>query len=38
MVYQQFTLVPSLTGAENLVIARPRAPAINDWKEEQRSL
>ncbi len=38
MVYQHFTLVPSLTGAENLVIARPKGPAIIDWKEEQRAL
>jgi ABC-type uncharacterized transport system ATPase subunit len=27
MVYQQFTLVPCLTGAENLVISRADAPA-----------
>uniref|UniRef100_UPI002FC9E40B ATP-binding cassette domain-containing protein n=1 Tax=Devosia sp. TaxID=1871048 RepID=UPI002FC9E40B len=30
MVYQQFTLVPCLTGAENLVISRADAPAIID--------
>ena len=38
MVYQHFTLVPSLTGAENLVISRADAPAIIDWKKEMRAL
>jgi ABC-type uncharacterized transport system ATPase subunit len=38
MVYQQFTLVPSLTGAENLVISRADAPAIIDWKKETATL
>ena len=38
MVYQQFTLVPSLTGAENLVISRADAPAIIDWRRERRRL
>src|SRR5271167_2573421 len=38
MVYQHFTLVPSLTGAENLVISRADAPAIIDWKKEMRTL
>ncbi len=38
MVYQQFTLVPSLTGAENLVISRADAPAIIDWAKEKRGL
>jgi len=38
MVYQHFTLVPSLTGAENLVISRADAPAVIDWKKEMRSL
>jgi general nucleoside transport system ATP-binding protein len=38
MVYQHFTLVPSLTGAENLVIARPRGPAIIDWQAENKAL
>ena len=38
MVYQHFTLVPSLTGAENLVIARADAPAILDWKAERAAL
>src|SRR5271156_4387926 len=38
MVYQHFTLVPSLTGAENLVISRADAPAMIDWKKEKRTL
>lgn len=38
MVYQHFTLVPSLTGAENLVISRADAPAIINWKLEQEFL
>jgi len=38
MVYQHFTLVPSLTGAENLVISRADTPAVIDWKKEGRAL
>jgi simple sugar transport system ATP-binding protein len=38
MVYQHFTLVPSLTGAENLVISRADAPAVIDWRKEKKSL
>lgn len=38
MVYQHFTLVPSLTGAENLVISRADAPAIIDWRSERAKL
>jgi simple sugar transport system ATP-binding protein len=38
MVYQHFTLVPSLTGAENLVVSRADAPAVIDWKKEGRTL
>ncbi|MDB5546451.1 MAG: transporter ATP-binding protein [Hyphomicrobiales bacterium] len=38
MVYQHFTLVPCLTGAENLVISRADAPAIIDWAKETKSL
>jgi simple sugar transport system ATP-binding protein len=38
MVYQHFTLVPSLTGAENLVIARADAPAVIDWAAERADL
>ena len=38
MVYQQFTLVPSLTAAENLVISRADTPAIIDWRRERKAL
>ncbi|MHB2168872.1 ABC transporter ATP-binding protein [Alsobacter sp. R-9] len=38
MVYQHFTLVPSLTGAENLVISRLDVPAVIDWQAEHRRL
>ena len=32
MVYQHFTLVPSMTVAENLVLARDDVPAVIDWR------
>ncbi len=38
MVYQHFTLVPSLTAAENLVISRAHPPAIIDWRKEKKAL
>ncbi|TIW93051.1 MAG: ATP-binding cassette domain-containing protein, partial [Mesorhizobium sp.] len=38
MVYQHFTLVPSLTGAENLVISREKVPGIIDWRRERADL
>jgi ABC-type uncharacterized transport system ATPase subunit len=38
MVYQHFTLVPSLTGAENLVISREDVPRIIDWRRERATL
>jgi ABC-type uncharacterized transport system ATPase subunit len=38
MVYQHFTLVPSLTAAENLVINRADAPAVINWAAEKRRL
>jgi ABC-type uncharacterized transport system ATPase subunit len=38
MVYQHFTLVPCLTGAENLVISRADAPTVIDWKKEKKAL
>ena len=38
MVYQHFTLVPSLTAAENLVISRAKVPAIIDWTREKAGL
>jgi len=34
MVYQHFTLIPNMTVAENLVLARPKLPAVIDWREE----
>lgn len=38
MVYQHFTLVPSLTAAENLVISRADAPSVIDWSKERAAL
>jgi ABC-type uncharacterized transport system ATPase subunit len=38
MVYQHFTLVPSLTAAENLVISRADCPAVVDWRTELGAL
>lgn len=38
MVYQHFTLVPSLTAAENLVIARAECPRVIDWTRERNEL
>ena len=38
MVYQHFTLVPSLTGAENLVINRADAPRVINWAKERAAL
>jgi simple sugar transport system ATP-binding protein len=38
MVYQHFTLVPSLTVAENLLIARADAPGLIDWRKEMAGL
>lgn len=38
MVYQHFTLVPSLTGAENLVISRTEVPAFINWAKERKQL
>ncbi|WP_095590598.1 ABC transporter ATP-binding protein [Actibacterium ureilyticum] len=38
MVYQHFTLVPSLTGAENLVISRADAPPVIDWPAERTAI
>ncbi len=32
MVYQHFTVVPGMTVAENLLIARGALPAVIDWK------
>jgi simple sugar transport system ATP-binding protein len=38
MVFQHFTLIPSMTVAENLVLASPDLPAVIDWKSERRKL
>jgi simple sugar transport system ATP-binding protein len=38
MVYQHFTLAPSLTAAENLLIARTDAPKVINWAMERRGL
>jgi ABC-type uncharacterized transport system ATPase subunit len=38
MVYQHFTLVPSMTVAENLVMARDEVPAVIRWREERERL
>jgi simple sugar transport system ATP-binding protein len=38
MVFQHFTLVPSMTVTENLVLARQDLPAILNWREEEKRL
>jgi len=38
MVFQHFTLIPSMTVAENLVLARPDLPATIDWPSERTRL
>ena len=38
MVYQHFTLIPSMTVAENLVIAKGELPLRIDWKAERAAL
>ncbi len=38
MVYQHFTLVPSMTVAENLALARGGLPAVIDWRACRREL
>jgi simple sugar transport system ATP-binding protein len=38
MVYQHFTLVPSMTVAENLVMSRRNVPAVIDWRAELGAL
>ncbi len=38
MVYQHFTVVPAMTVAENLVLARPDLPKIINWKAEHKRL
>ncbi len=38
MVYQHFTLVPSMTAAENLVMSRADVPKVIDWRQERARL
>jgi len=38
MVYQHFTLIPSMTVAENLVMARDDVPARVRWRQERERL
>jgi ABC-type uncharacterized transport system ATPase subunit len=38
MVFQHFTLLPSMTVAENLVLARPDLPVVIRWAEEYARL
>jgi ABC-type uncharacterized transport system ATPase subunit len=38
MVYQHFTVVPSMTVAENLVMSRLRVPAIINWDRERADI
>lgn len=38
MVYQHFTLVPSMTVTENLVLSRPDVPSVINWKAENERL
>jgi simple sugar transport system ATP-binding protein len=38
MVYQHFTLVPSMTAAENLVMARADVPSVINWAAERARL
>jgi general nucleoside transport system ATP-binding protein len=38
MVYQHFTVVPGMTVAENLLLARGHIPAVIDWKAARAEL
>ena len=38
MVYQHFTVVPGMSVAENLLLARGRVPAVIDWKTARAEL
>jgi ABC-type uncharacterized transport system ATPase subunit len=38
MVYQHFTVVPGMTVAENLLLARGRLPLVIDWKAARAEL
>lgn len=38
MVFQHFTLAPSMTVAENLVLAKPELPAVIRWESERQGI
>jgi general nucleoside transport system ATP-binding protein len=38
LVYQHFTVVPGMTVAENLMLARGRIPAVVDWRNARAEL
>ncbi len=38
MVYQHFTLVPSMTATENLVMSRAAVPGIIPWRREREAI
>jgi simple sugar transport system ATP-binding protein len=38
MVYQHFTVVPAMTVAENLLLARPDLPHLIHWSNERKNL
>ena len=38
MVYQHFTVVPAMTVAENLLLARPDLPHLIHWSKERKNL
>jgi len=38
MVYQHFTLIPNMTVAENIVLSRPKLPAVINWHKEMQLL
>ncbi len=38
MVYQHFTVVPSMTVAENFLLARPDLPHLINWSSERKKL
>ena len=38
MVYQHFTLVPGMSVAENMVMARTQIPRLVNWRRERREL
>jgi simple sugar transport system ATP-binding protein len=38
MVYQHFTLVPNMSVAENLVLARAKLPKVINWKAEHAAI